>query len=225
MNSNGYADNNTKNMESERKYTSQEIEDVKLSVNVISVFSIIHVIVFILYINFVFDKVSYYYGFENLENLPESIFVDRRYNFFWVIYFLQIFRIFVYFLYILSADTSRYSYIVYIVHKTLNRLYIFLDIVFIIIILILGWLNNSSWFPDNPCNSPLYCAAFGNEWENLCKSGSYIGTNPNLLQTNQLCTYDFWFTLAFLILDIIMYLNAMSFHLSFSLLRLKEQPR
>jgi hypothetical protein len=199
-----------------------EVEDIKVSVYVISAFSVIHFIIFALYTVFVFSKLDFYYGYENLEKVPYAVFVDRRYNFFWVVYFIQLARIIVYFLYLLSADTTRYSYLVYILHKTFNRIYLFLDIIFIIILLVLGWIHNSSWFADNPCNSPLFCNAYGNQYDTLCSANSYVATEPNFLESNQLCAADFWFTLTFLLLDIIMYLNAKSFHLNMSLYKLKE---
>lgn len=198
---------------------TQELENVIISRGVVGVSALIYSLIVGLYIVFViFGNSSFYYGYENTERLPSAVFVDRRYNFFWFLYLFQFLRIFVYFLYIWSADWNpyaiNYSFWVYTVHKTLTRIYIFLDILFILIILFLGWVNNSSWFPDNPCNDKNYCAAFGNLWDTLCKTELYTALNPNLLYSNISCTYDFWFSIVFLIFDIVMYMNSKSFHLS-----------
>lgn len=194
--------------------------DLDISSGVIGVSGLIYSIVVGIYVTFVIYGLQLYYGYENIERLPYAIFVDRRYNFFWFIYLFQVSRVIIYFLYMWSANKSTYSYWVYTIHKALNRIYIFLDVIFLLILLFLGWVHNSSWFPENPCNDKKYCASFGNQWTTLCKTESYTAYDPKLLYSNQACTADFWLTCIFLIFDIIMLINAKSHHLTY--VRYKE---
>lgn len=192
----------------------EDFSDVQSSKDVISVVGGIQYLIYSFYIVFVLYQYDFYYGYENIQLLPNAVFVDMRYSFYWVFLFIQLFRIVTFFFYHWLTDLTRYSYWIYSFHKGLNAFYIIFDIVYLVVILISGLGCNASWWPDNVCNDPNYCKALGYLHPTLCRTEDNNVINPNQLQVRLSFSLDFWFTFAFLMFDLLQMANAKSFHLA-----------
>jgi len=189
--------------------------DLKASINVVTVSNAIHFLLFAFYVPFIIYHYPFFYGYENIELVP-SVFLDNRYSIFHIFLFIGLFRITMYILYQWNADLIHYSYQLFAIHKAMNIFYILFDIVYLVALLLFGWNHNSSSFPNNPANSDDYCKAYGNLYPEYCRTEDYIALNPAFLFSRFNFTLDFWFTVGFIIADIIQFYNARSLHIAIS---------
>jgi hypothetical protein len=176
--------------------------DISSSRNVITISNIIHLTMLSVYTMLVFLSYDFYYGFENIENTI-STFVDRRFSFVYVLLVLQILRVLLYMVYQWTADMTKYYELTYTMHKTLNVFYIVVNVIYIIVLIFNYIFCNNTLFPENPCNDPRFCEIYGDEFPDLCRAEDHDPSSTITLQQRINFVLDIWFTLYFLITDVI----------------------